>query len=127
MKKSNNYNKKSLCFYKVGLAMTYRACTHTLHGHVRTCMHIIVNLVKSTRSNNITKEICQKSKIMYIPILMKYHIKRINVEVNSTEKKLEKRAGLCEIVMYYCGFPYPSLMWPVHCINVVSFIYTSTR
>jgi len=52
--------------------MTYRAYTHTYtythYGHVRTCMHIIANFARSTRSNNITKEICPKSKIMYIPI-----------------------------------------------------------
>jgi len=87
---------------------------HTLHGHVHICMHIIVNLARSTRSNNITKEICQKSKIMYILISMKLdgisHKKDINMKVNSTEKKPEKRAGSSEIVMYYCGFPYPRLM-----------------
>jgi len=108
--------------------MTYRAYTHThthihthihtrthahtLHGHVRTCMHIIANLARSTRSTNITKEICQKSKIMYIPISMELdgisHKK--DVEVNFTEEKPEKRAGSCKIMTYYCGFPYPRLM-----------------
>jgi len=52
-------------------------------------MHIIANLARSTRSTNITKEICQKSKIMYIPISME--LDRISHKKDRCGSELHRR------------------------------------